>query len=64
MLQFGNQSTMSKIIGVKTLRCISDGISHSMAKHFHEELESFMQGEAKLFPFGSKWSISSRLGIC
>jgi len=32
-------------------------------KHFHEELELCMQGEAKLFSLGPSWSTYSRLGI-
>jgi len=35
-----------------------DGTSPSMAKHFHEEIESSLQGEAKLFSFRPQWSMA------
>jgi len=34
-----------------------------MDKHFHEEMESSLQGETKLFSFRPQWSIFSKLGI-
>jgi len=35
-----------------TMHTIHDGIPPSMTKYFHEEIESSLQGEAKLFFLG------------